>query len=555
MRTSPFRFARIAFVLTLVIFAYYWLFKWEVQYHPPDGSALAAPKDRAQFIRDAYIHGWNGYAKHAYPHDVLQPLSHGALDNRQGWGCTIVDALTASILLEVPEAVETALDHIPTIDWTISSFPGVAVFGSTIRYLGAMLSAYDLLTTTHKHLIPEDYTPKLKALLTQSEALASVLSPSFNTPLGINSNYLNFTDGALTKSGINDLTAISGLLLEWTHLSDLTGNQTYANLANKSMEPLLSPVPDPPSPYPGLLPKHLNITDGIFDTTDSGGWSHSGGGLYEMLLKNHVYAPSSESSALYLKMWIQAADSTIKHLASHPKGHPDLTFLADFNASTGELTYSQDHSGSFAAANFLLGGSVTGEKRFTDFGLALVESYVKLYQAMDTGIGPESIGWIPETCGTGQEKRREVCNVPRWYQKQVKSGFVEKKGFYVTNPRYYLRPEVLESLYYAYRITRDAKYRDLSWEIVQAVIRECEVGAGFAGLEDVDRGVKRRKWERGSNNGRLDNMPSFVLAETLMYAYIIQLEDDAPWQLKSSGPNEWVWTTEAHPLRVRAGLK
>lgn len=82
MRTSPFRFARIAFILVLVFFAYYWLFGWEVQYHPPDGSALVAPKDRAQFIRDAFIHGWNGYAKYAYPHDVLQPLTHGSLDNR-----------------------------------------------------------------------------------------------------------------------------------------------------------------------------------------------------------------------------------------------------------------------------------------------------------------------------------------------------------------------------------------------------------------------------------------------------------------------------------------
>jgi hypothetical protein len=81
MRISLSRFARIGFVLGCIFLVYYQLFG-EEQYIPPDGSSLTEPKDRAAFIREAYIHGWNAYAKHAYPHDVIQPLTRGWQDNR-----------------------------------------------------------------------------------------------------------------------------------------------------------------------------------------------------------------------------------------------------------------------------------------------------------------------------------------------------------------------------------------------------------------------------------------------------------------------------------------
>lgn len=39
--------------------------------------------------------------------------------------------------------------------------------------------------------------------------------------------------------------------------------------------------------------------------------------------------------------------------------------------------------------------------------------------------------------------------------------FYERAGFYITSSDYILRPEVLESFYYAYRATGDRKYRDV----------------------------------------------------------------------------------------------
>lgn len=448
---------------------------------------------------------------------MLRPLSNTPLNDRNGWGCTAVDAMTAAILLQVPEALDTALDHIPNINWdNVSDSDVIATFGSTIRYLGALLSAYDLLSTTHQHLLTQLGMGKPEQLLTAAKALADKLAPSFTSATGINSNYLNATDGSLfSPSGFSDITAISGLVLEWTRLSDLTGDQFYSDLAAKSIEPLLNPEPTDPSPYPGLLPKHVSIETGLFDTSDIGGWSHAGGGMYEMLLKLSVYDPVRYGS--YRTKWIEAATSTIGFLASHPRGRPDLTFLADFNGT--HLLYQQDHSGMFAAASFLLGGMVTGEKRFLDFGLQLVNTYVEMYSATATGIGPESIGWIPATCDTGKETREEVCQVPAEYERQEGSGFVRKAGFWIKDSSYLLRPEVLESLYYAYRATGGAKYREMSWQIIQNIVKWSKAGSAYAELEDVNSWMKV-----GDTAGRRDWMSSYVLTEVFMYAYIIQLE-------------------------------
>ncbi|KAF2680466.1 glycoside hydrolase family 47 protein [Lentithecium fluviatile CBS 122367] len=510
---------------------------------PAASDGLTEPAERAKFIRDAFIHGWRGYRKHAYPHDMLKPLSNKVLDDRSGWGCTTVDGLTAAILLDVPEAVDTALDHISTINWDKTTSPNVGIFGTTIRYLGAMLSAYDLLSTTHKHLLGKDSSIQLDQLLKQAETLANKLSPSFVTPKGINTNFLNATDGnTASLYGINDITAISGLVLEWTRLSDLTGNKSYGDLAAKSMEPLLDPLPNNPSLYPGLLPKHLDIDTGIFNTSDIGGWSHAGGGMYEMLLKLSVYDPKRFGS--YQRKWTIAAESTIKYLASHPRGRPDLTFLADFKDQ--QLLYQQDHSGMFAAASFILGGMVTGEKRFLNFGLDVVNTYVEMYSATVTGIGPESVGWIPATCDTDEETRKEACEVPAAYGDQEKSGFVKRAGFWATNTKYLLRPEVLESLYYAYRATGDAKYRDMSWQIIRNVVKWTKAGSAYAELEDVNARMKVR-----GTDGRRDWMNSYMLTEVFMYAYIIHLED-TPWQLHGDGKYDWIFSTQAHPLKVAA---
>ena len=102
--------------------------------------------------------------------------------------------------------------------------------------------------------------------------------------------------------------------------------------------------------------------------------------------------------------------------------------------------------------------------------------------------------------------------------------------------RYALRPEYVESLFYLYRTTGDEVYRDRGWAVFQALVTHCRVKAtgAFAGLKDV----------RSPKPERDDAMPSFFLAETLKYLYLLFSERDV-YPL-----DDWVFTTEAHLLSV-----
>lgn len=49
------------------------------------------------------------------------------------------------------------------------------------------------------------------------------------------------------------------------------------------------------------------------------------------------------------------------------------------------------------------------------------------------------------------------------------------------------RPETVESLFIAYRLTGDEKYRDYGWNIFQAIEKHCKIETGgYASVLNVD---------------------------------------------------------------------
>lgn len=102
-------------------------------------------RHRAQTVKDAFLHAWDGYYKYAFPNDELHPVDNGFGNSRNGWGASAVDALSTALIMELPEVVDQIVDHIATIDYSKTNTT-VSLFETTIRYLGGMLSGYDLLT-------------------------------------------------------------------------------------------------------------------------------------------------------------------------------------------------------------------------------------------------------------------------------------------------------------------------------------------------------------------------------------------------------------------------
>lgn len=199
-----------------------------------------------------------------------------------------------------------------------------------------------------------------------------------------------------------------------------------------------------------------------------------------------MYVYDKNRFGQYKDQWIAAADSSIKHLASHPSTRPDLTFMAAYRNQT--RVFVSEHRkipslynfelvkeackqtpwiqaidqywlhkivACFDGGNFLLAGLVLKNQKYIKFGLDLVDGCEDTYASTLTGIGPELFNWVES--GT---PANDSTNPPPPADQQA---FYEKAGFYITNGQYILRPEVLESFYYAYRLTGDQKYRDWSW--------------------------------------------------------------------------------------------
>lgn len=201
----------------------------------------------------------------------------------------------------------------------------------------------------------------------------------------------------------------------------------------------------------------------------------------------------------------------MKYLASHPSSRPDLTFLAEFNGTN--LIFESGHLTCFDGGNFILGterfhhiyglsdsisgGSVLNEPAYTSFGLALVNGCHDTYASTLTGIGPESFSW-------------NTTNLPA-----NQSDFYERAGFFITNSGYLLRPEVIESFYYAYRITGNRQYQDWAWNAFVAINATTRVGSGFSEISDVNA-------PGGGNKTNFQD--SFLFAEVMKYSYLIHAE-------------------------------
>ncbi|KAK1303943.1 Mannosyl-oligosaccharide 1,2-alpha-mannosidase MNS1 [Acorus calamus] len=95
-----------------------------------------------------------------------------------------------------------------------------------------------------------------------------------------------------------------------------------------------------------------------------------------------------------------------------------------------------------------------------------------------------------------------------------------------------LRPETVESLVYLWRFTGNKTYQEWGWNIFQAFEKNSYTDSGYVGLKDVKTGAKD------------DMMQSFFLAETLKYLYLLF----SPPSVISF--DEWVFNTEAHPLKI-----
>ncbi|KAI1815915.1 glycoside hydrolase family 47 protein [Poronia punctata] len=496
-------------------------------------ASYVAHEDRLGAVKEAFQRAWDGYYEYAFPNDSLKPISKSYQNDRNGWGASAVDAISTALIMENEKVVKQIVEHIKNVDFTktVKGGENVSLFETTIRYLAGLVSAYDFLTGPFEGMIDDD---SVQIILDQAVTLADALSVGFDTPSGVPINDLVFNgpDGPRTKDvATNGIATIGTLILEWTRLSDLTGDKAYGELAKKGEEYLINVRnPEVGEPYPGLIGTDVYVKNGTF-ANGSGGWNGGTDSFYEYLIKMYLY--DTERFGEYKDSWVKAIDSSIKYLTSHPTTRPDITFLAAYNGAGPEkLNFVSSHLACFHGGNFILGGLTLDKQKYIDFGLKLVEGCHETYISTATGIGPESFRWQDNKLSPNASNNA----APPKDQK----GFYDENGFWLSAADYDLRPEVIESYYYAYRATGNTKYQDWAWDAFVNINRTCSAGVGFSAVTNVNE---------PDGGDFYDSQESFLFAEVLKYSYLIQA-GDAPYQVKADHNNQWVFNTEAHPVRV-----
>ncbi|KAK0481197.1 glycoside hydrolase family 47 protein [Armillaria luteobubalina] len=456
----------------------------------PDSAAASR-----NAVKDIFVKSYDAYKQYAWGHDDLTPESKSFYDGRNGWGSSIVDALGTMDLLD------EAIEYIGEVDFSESKTSShVSVFETTIRYLGGLLSVYELRGN------------KDNSLLQKAQEIADKLAFAWVGDNDLPFGWIDFSNNR-PDIATSNIAEAGTLIMEWATLSKLSGNYTYQELAEKAFRHIATLV----APSTGLAAQSINPSTGNF----VGGYVAWGGGsdsYFEYLLKYPVLV--SLDDPLYIDTWRTAVDSSIKYLLRRSTVG-EYVYTSEFDAASPEgkqYRYISSHLTCFHAGNWLYGGTLLGNETIVDAALGLMEGCWNSYAGTATGIGPESFAYMASDGNyTGATKPSED-----------QLTFYEEHGYYITSSYYILRPEVLESNFYAWRITGDTKYLDRATSALDSFKEFLPGAVAFDGIYDV-------------NN-------SFWFAEVLKYLY---LTFDDPENINI---DEYIFNTEAHPLKASPPL-
>ncbi|KAI0035432.1 glycoside hydrolase family 47 protein [Vararia minispora EC-137] len=464
---------------------------------------LLLPSDAAthkQAVVDIFTASYSNYKTFAFGHDQVSPISNGFNDPRNGWGATIY-------IMGLNDLFAEAVNFSQKIDFTVAPTTptDISVFESTIRYVGGLISAYELSGAQYPGLVD-----KAEQLTRRMVDIA--YSRGNVIPFG----HVNFAASTPNVAGTN-IAEAGTLSLEYQQLSQLTGNDTFRQLAEGSVRHIVSLG----GPLPGFPAQCISPTTGSF-TCQAVTWGGGSDSYIEYLIK---YARlTNTEDTVFADAWKKAVDTSIKTLLK-TSTVGNWTYLADYDGS--RIVHVGSHLACFHAGNWILGGKLTNNDTIVNIGLALNDGCWNTYASTTTGIGPEVFAWISAdgnfTGGTPTASELAFYNA---------------HGFYVTNGVYIQRPEVLESNFYAWRATGDTKYLDRAAAAIDSFNKYLSVGSGggYSGIGDVT----------STNSGHFDETESFWYAEVLKYLY---LTFDDPTHISL---DEYVFNTEAHPFRAPA---
>ncbi|KAJ3441021.1 er degradation-enhancing alpha-mannosidase-like protein [Anaeramoeba flamelloides] len=424
-----------------------------------------------EIVRQEFKRIFEQYMDNAFPHDLLLPLNCKWKDLYGANAMTLVDNLDSLIIFGEKATFQNALGRLKEL--SLPNFKmdvHVNCFESNIRFMGGLLSAH----LQAKNLTIENYSDYF---LKKAEELGTRLLPAFQTPTLIPFGSINLLSGVdADESKRTSLASAGTHTLEWGMLSKLTSNPIYYHKARQAIDSLWKR-----KTKDGLLAKEINIFTGIW-SNDQAGIGINSDSFYEYLLKSGVMYNDHGL--------LQMFQESIKVIDQYLR--VNRVWFRNVNVYKTNLQHFFFSSlMAFWPGVELLSGR---DKIAQD----MVIHYYQIWRLY---------GGLPEI-----------------YQLYPNS-LIERYAIY------YLRPELIESIYYLYLKNHDPWYVLIAKDILYGLLKLNKAKCGFA---------SRHLY----NHKSINDMDSFFLSETLKYLYLIFDQDNF------INKGNYIFTTEAHYLPV-----
>lgn len=386
----------------------------------------------AQTVKDMFYHAYDGYMTHAYPQDVLRPISCRGESFELGKirMLTLIDTLdTLALLQDAPQFQHAVKLVLSRANFNLNT--EVSVFETTIRVLGGLLSAHLLALDESLGLYaPGEYKD---GLLTLAIDLGDRLMPAFKTPTGIPYGTVNLRYGVPKGETTVASTAGAGSLsMEFTMLSVLTGDPQYADAARGAVRALFqrrSPL--------GLLGKHIDTKSGDWVETTSGPGSNSDS-FYEYLLKMYMTFNDEESFEMFAIVY----EAVLTHNL-HGDWYGDVSMWT--GCGHGHVVF-ENLAAFWPGMQASLGHLHSASRS--------MNSFYRVWR---------EYGFVPEQ-----------FNVLHWRP-------VRGRG-----ASYPLRPELIESTFYMHEATQDASWLRAGAHFVHTLQKYAKTKCGYATIANID---------------------------------------------------------------------
>lgn len=495
-------------------------------------------KDRFIKVQQAILHAWDGYSRICLqpaihrkkllgshiPCDDLSPIA-GAGHDWLYHAATLYDSLDTLAIAFGADSHEykKGLQVLLQQDLQATALRPTKTFEYSLRVVGGLLGAFSVtgdgrLLARAKDAVDSLLQSPFASSPTDLPRMFDILYP----PRGGNPFYSVYSklydwgrDKFTKEHHFNSLAGVGSFSLEFHYLSQMLGDDKY----KASADNIFRHVSQYQGPD-GTIPNQWNVMTG--DPINSNGGLGSGSDSFiEYLLKVPLlYCKADENFPLCVQEHpiiqdMLAAYETIIEKSLRPK---HIVMKKGLNRSiafpTDNLHYHQLLC--FLPGMIALGASTKGSaverKDELDLAEQLVEGCHVMYQQSPKGLGPEEAIFSNKASDA----------LPK-----------------IFNPSYLLRPEYIESIFVLHRLTGDIRYQEMGWTVFEGLEHYCKRQSGYTGLKDISN----------PGEGLIDDMPSYFIAETLKYFLLLFGPDDF------MSLDEFVMTTEAHPLRRRLNAK